>query len=142
VLRFAAEADPVTVNQELSADLGLPPPPEAALTEDVAFVDAAPLVEVRNIDQLALLLGVLMSLMSMAVLADVLVSAALARRGELALLRAIGLDQRQIRRTVASQTATTAVVALVIAVPLGIVVGSTVCPRRKPEEASDRPRQR
>jgi len=125
-LRFASGADPATVVRELAADLGLPPPDPGTLAEELSVADAIPTLDVRDVDQVPLLLGVLMALMSAAVLAHVLVSAVAARRGELALLRAIGFDRRQIRRTVAWQAATIALVALLIAVPLGIVVGRRV----------------
>jgi ABC-type lipoprotein release transport system permease subunit len=125
-LRYRAGADPATVIRALAADLGLPAPDERTLAEELSVSEAIPVLEVRNIDRLPLLLGVLMSLMSLAVLAHVLFSAVAARRGELALLRAIGFDRRQIRRIVAWQAATIALVALVIAVPLGIVVGRGV----------------
>jgi putative ABC transport system permease protein len=125
-LRFAPGADPATVVRELAADLGLPAPNPAALAEELSIADAIPTLDVRDVRQFPVLLGILMALMSAAVLAHVLVSAVAARRGELALLRAIGFDQRQIRRTVAWQAATIALVALVVAVPLGIVVGRRV----------------
>ena len=126
LLRFAPGADPATVVRQLAAGLGLPEPDPATLEEELSIADAVPTLDVRQVNQLPLLLGVLMSLMSVAVLAHVLVSAVRARRGELALLQAIGFDRRQIRRTVAWQAATTALVAVVIAVPLGIVIGRNV----------------
>ena len=125
-LRFTPGADPATVVRELGADLGLPPVNDATLNEELSELESIPVLEVRSVDRMPLLLGVLMSLMSLAVLAHVLVSAVSARRGEFALLRAIGFDGRQVRRAVAWQAATIAVVALVIAVPLGIVVGRSV----------------
>ncbi len=72
------------------------------------------------------MLGVLMALMSVVVLGHVLVSSTTARRKELALLRAIGFDRRQVRRTVAWQAAAIATVALAVGVPLGVVVGRNV----------------
>ena len=126
LLRFAPGADPARVIGELSARLGLPEPDPADLAEELALADGLPTLDVRQVNQLPLLLGVLMSLMSMAVLAHVLVSAVGARRNELALLRAIGFDRGQVRRTVAWQAATIALAALAIALPLGIVLGRRV----------------
>lgn len=125
-LRFTPGADPATVVRELAEDLGMPEVDDATLQDELTEHQLIPVLEVRSVDRMPLLLGVLMSLMSLAVLAHVLVSAVSARRGELALLRAIGFDGRQVRRTVAWQATTIALVALVIAVPLGIVVGRGV----------------
>lgn len=52
-----------------------------------------------------------------------LISSVRRRRRDLALLKTIGFERRQIRATVAWQSTTVAVVALVIGLPLGVAVG-------------------
>ena len=98
-LRFAPGADPATVVREVAEELGMPQVNDATLNEELTEHQLIPVLEVRSVDRMPLLLGVLMALMSLAVLAHVLVSAVAARRGEFALLRAIGFDGRQVRRT-------------------------------------------
>jgi ABC-type lipoprotein release transport system permease subunit len=48
------------------------------------------------------------------------------RRHDLAVLRALGFERRQVRSTLAWQATTIAAVGLLVGVPLGVVVGSVV----------------
>jgi putative ABC transport system permease protein len=68
---------------------------------------------------LAALLGFLGTVM----LAVGLVGAVHNRRRDLAVLRTLGFDRRQVRWTVASQATTLAVVALLLGLPAGVVLG-------------------
>jgi ABC-type lipoprotein release transport system permease subunit len=52
-----------------------------------------------------------------------LVTAVWRRRRDLALLKTLGFDRRQVRATIAWQATTLAVVGLLVGVPLGTVVG-------------------
>ena len=123
LLRFAPGADPSEVVRELTATLGLPEPDPADLAEELSLADQIPVLDIRHIEGLPLLLGALMALMSAAVLAHLLTSATSARRQDIALLRAIGFDRRQVRRSISWQAGTIVAIAIVIGVPLGIVVG-------------------
>jgi len=81
-----------------------------------------------NLDQIGsvpLLFAVIMSLMAAAVLAHVLTVAARARRGDLAVLRALGFSRGQILRTITWQSTIYAVGALAIGVPVGVALGRT-----------------
>jgi ABC-type lipoprotein release transport system permease subunit len=61
--------------------------------------------------------------MAAAVLAHVLTVAARARRGDLAVLRALGFSRGQILRTITWQSTIYAVGALAIGVPVGLALG-------------------
>lgn len=67
--------------------------------------------------------GQLMALTTLAVLVHVVVTGTRARRRDLAVLRALGLNSPQVRRTVAWQAMTLTIVTLAIAVPTGVVAG-------------------
>lgn len=68
---------------------------------------------------LALVLGAL----AVAVLVHLLMASVRQRRGELAVLRAIGLRPRQVASTVLWQTTAQVLAVLVVAVPLGVAAG-------------------
>jgi FtsX-like permease family len=70
-----------------------------------------------------LLLAGLLGLLGAGVLVHLLVTSVRARRRDLAILKTIGFTRRQIATTVAAQATTLVLVALVIAIPLGIVIG-------------------
>jgi ABC-type lipoprotein release transport system permease subunit len=123
LLRFEPGADPVTVVLEMADDLGLPDVDRETVESELREAEQIPTVDVRQVDELPWLVGVLMAVMTVAVLAHVLVSAVTARRTDLALLRAIGFERRDVRHAVAWQAATIAVASLAIAVPIGIVAG-------------------
>jgi hypothetical protein len=125
-VRLAAGADTESVVRELATALNLPPPSARELDELRTLSRDYPLLDVRQINHLPQLLGALMALMAIAVLGHVLVTAVRARRRELALLMTIGFDRRQLRRTIAWQSAAMASIAIVVGVPLGIIVGRLV----------------
>lgn len=66
------------------------------------------------------------ALLGLAALTNVLVSSVRRRRRELATLRSLGLTPRQIGRCISWQGVSTTVVALVVGIPLGAVVGGRV----------------
>jgi putative ABC transport system permease protein len=55
-----------------------------------------------------------------------LLAGAQRRRRELALLKTLGFDRRQVRATVAWQAMTLATVGLIVGIPAGLFVGSVV----------------
>jgi ABC-type lipoprotein release transport system permease subunit len=73
-----------------------------------------------------LLLGSVLALLAAGTLAHVLVSAIRRRRRDLALLKTLGFERRQLTATVAWQATATVVVALLIGVPVGAAVGRWV----------------
>jgi FtsX-like permease family len=77
----------------------------------------------RTTGWIAPVLAILMSVLALIGVAQALITTARRRRHELAVLKALGFDRRQVRATLAWQATTLAVVGLVVGVPLGIVVG-------------------
>ncbi len=75
---------------------------------------------------LPLVLGVFLALLAVAALAHALVTTVNRRRGELAILRALGFGRRQSRLAVAWQATLLAVIGVVVGVPLGIAFGRAV----------------
>jgi hypothetical protein len=80
-------------------------------------------LNLRNVRPLPRALSLFLVLLGVAALGHALVTAVRRRRGELAVLRAMGFTPRQTATTILAQAATVAVVGLVIGIPLGIVLG-------------------
>src|SRR5947207_2988991 len=81
------------------------------------------LVNFGRVQNFPLYLGLLIALMAAATLAHVLVSSIRRRRRDLAILKTIGFQRRQLTSTVAWQASTLSVVALLVGIPVGIAVG-------------------
>jgi ABC-type lipoprotein release transport system permease subunit len=80
----------------------------------------------RNVRGLPLLFAVFLLALAVGALAHVTTSVLRRRRGELAILRALGLTPRQVRACLAWQATTLAVVGVVVGVPLGIALGRSL----------------
>ena len=76
-----------------------------------------------DVRQTPLFLAGLLGLLGACVLVHLLVTSVRARRRDLAVLKTIGFTRRQLATTVAAQATTLVLVALVIAIPLGLVIG-------------------
>jgi len=85
--------------------------------------DPKDLLNFGRVRNMPLILAGLIALLATATLAHVLVSGITRRRRDLAILKTIGFVRGQVRRTVAWQATTLAVVALAIGVPFGIAAG-------------------
>lgn len=112
---ITAGADAPTVMAELSTrrEVALPEPP----------------AELRNLGQARDIIGLLagfLALLGCAALSHALILTVRRRRHNLAVLRALGLTGRQLRSSIRAMAGVILALALVIGVPLGIVVGSTV----------------
>src|SRR5262249_23639285 len=70
-----------------------------------------------------LLLAGVLALLAVATVGHALVTAVRRRRRDFALLKTLGFTRRQVSASVASQPTTFGVVALLVGVPLGIIVG-------------------
>ncbi len=70
-----------------------------------------------------LILAGLLALLGVGVLAHLLVTSIRSRRRDVAILKTIGFSRRQVRSTIAWQATTLIAVALIVAVPLGLVFG-------------------
>ena len=85
-----------------------------------------PATDVRNLGRLRALpyvLGGLLGLLAVGSVDVVLAALARRRRREVALLRVLGADRRQVRSLLAAQATTLTALALVVGVPLGIALG-------------------
>lgn len=81
------------------------------------------LENLQRVSHLPMLLAILFALIAMLTIGNALVSAVRRRRRELAVLRTLGFVRRQVSAVVAWQATTVAIIAIVIGVPLGAVVG-------------------
>jgi hypothetical protein len=80
----------------------------------------------RNIGWVPPLVAALVALLALVAIAHTLMTTTRRRRHDLAVLRALGFERRQVRATLAWQATTIAAVGLLVGVPLGVVVGSVV----------------
>ena len=83
------------------------------------------LVNFGRIQNLPLILAAILALLAAATMAHLLVSSVRRRRTDLALLKMLGLDRGQIKRAVAWQATTLALIAAVVGIPLGVAAGRT-----------------
>ena len=91
-------------------------------------------VEIKRLEQInwfPAILAVLLTMLALVAVGHALVSSVRRRRRELALLKTIGFDRRQVGATVAWQATTLASVGLVIGIPVGLVVGPCGLARRR-----------
>jgi hypothetical protein len=70
-----------------------------------------------------IVLAIVLALLALATVAHALVTAVRRRRREFAMLETLGFTRRQVSASVAWQATTVAVIALVVGVPLGIMLG-------------------
>jgi ABC-type lipoprotein release transport system permease subunit len=98
-----------------------------ALGDDALFVEAASapsaMSNLSSVRGLPLALGVFLVLLGIGALAHALVSSVARRRGDLAVMRAIGTTPRQVRSMVAVHATVVGIVGLAVGVPLGVIVG-------------------
>jgi PPIC-type PPIASE domain/FtsX-like permease family len=92
------------------------------------FVTPAPgpprtVADFGGVDELPLVLSALLIAIAAAVLAHALVMAIRRRRRDLAVLKTLGFDRRQVFATVAWQATTFAALGLVVGLPLGVSLG-------------------
>jgi FtsX-like permease family len=92
------------------------------------FVPAPPqaLLIVRDVSVLPFALGAFLVLLALGAVGHALATAVQRRRGELAVLRALGMTRRQSRLVVVTQASVLAAVGLAIGVPLGFALGRFV----------------
>jgi ABC-type antimicrobial peptide transport system permease subunit len=89
-------------------------------------VTPANLVNFGEAVNFPLILGFVLALFGIATLLHVLVVSVARRRREVRLLKAIGLQSRQVAAAVCWQATTIALVGIVIGVPVGVVAGRAV----------------
>ncbi len=104
----------------------------AALRADLPYVQVyqpgtpIDIVDFGRVRSIPMLLAGLLGLLAAATLVHALVTAVRRRRRDLAVLKALGFVDGQIRRTVRWQAASVAIIALVIALPVGITLGRSL----------------
>jgi len=81
------------------------------------------LVDLGRVGGLPSIIAALLGIMAVATLAHALFSSARRRRRDLAILKVLGFRRRQVSAAIAWQAAVTALIAVVIGVPLGILAG-------------------
>jgi hypothetical protein len=94
-----------------------------------AFAPPDPLSELsalRQVRVLPIALGLFLALLAIGAVGHALATAVRRRSHDLAVLRALGMTQRQCRWVVVTQATVLAVIGLLFGIPLGLAVGRTV----------------
>ncbi len=84
------------------------------------------ITRLRQTDWFPAALAALLAFLALAAISHTLINGTRRRRRELAILKALGFKQRQVRGAVASQATTLAIGGLLLGVPLGLVAGTTI----------------
>ena len=116
--RFAPGADRAAVERRIAAIPGLEPPTEPVVPVEVD--------RLRQIDWVPTVLAALLGGLALLAVGHALVTSVRRRRRDLALLKTLGFNRRQVRATVAWQATTLAAVGLVGGIPAGLIVGTLV----------------
>jgi hypothetical protein len=128
--QFAPGVDRAAVGRRIDAIPQFRPLPQQAAfaPEQGASGPTRPpeLDRLRNIDWFPPLLAALIAVLALVAVGHVLVTTAHRRRSELAVLKTLGFERRQIRASFAWQATTVATIGLVVGVPVGAVVGRLV----------------
>lgn len=86
----------------------------------------AEVAELKEVERLPLLLGGFLALLAIGAVGHALATAVRRRSHDLAVLRALGMTQRQCRWVVVTQASVLAVIGLIFGVPLGLAIGRSV----------------
>jgi hypothetical protein len=119
VVRFAPgvdRAEAVRVLRPIAGSAGVPLDP----------VVPAEIDRVRRIDGLPIALAAFVAVVALVAVGFALITAVRRRRRDLAVLKTLGFDRRQVRATIAWHATTVAVIGIVVGIPLGLVVGRIV----------------
>jgi ABC-type lipoprotein release transport system permease subunit len=112
LLGLPATADAQATLARLRHEASATPPPRPAEVGNWGRVDAFPY-----------LFAALIGAAAAALLAHALVTSIRRRRRDLAILKTLGFDRRDVRATVAWQATTVAAVGLLVGLPLGVLLG-------------------
>lgn len=113
LVRFAPGADRPALTRALEERFGTVEGPHAPGT----------VVDFGRVSNMPNVLAGIVGLLAVGTLTHGLVTTVRRRRRDLAVLKTLGLDRGQVRRAVAWQASAIATLALVIAVPLGVIAG-------------------
>jgi putative ABC transport system permease protein len=118
VFRWAPHGSQATLTKTFARDM----PSQLPLTID-PINHPAGVVSVQRLRSTPTILATLVAVLLVAAVANALVVTVRRRRREFAVLRTLGFTTGQLVRTVLWQATTVAVVAVVVGIPLGLVVG-------------------
>jgi hypothetical protein len=104
----------------------LPPGEPAFQSDSGASGPAVPpeIDRLRHIDWFLPSLAILLTTLALIAVGHALVTSVRRRRRDLAMLKTLGFDRRQVRAAVAWQATTLVVVGLVVGIPIGLLVGT------------------
>jgi hypothetical protein len=115
-VRFKEGIDPAVARERLRAQLVDP-------SDDFSTTSPADLINLGRIDTLPIALAGVLGVLAGAIVAHMLLTSISRRRRDLAILKTVGFERKQVRRTVAWQASLLVVVSLIVALPLGIAGG-------------------
>ena len=125
-LREGADPDVVAARAGAAVAEAAGLPPEAAGEVLTERTPPSRLAELREVQQLPLLLAAFLALLAVAAVGHAVASAERRRRHDIAVLRALGVTRRESRAIVLIQAGVLAVVGLLFGVPLGLALGRTL----------------
>ncbi|HJT38014.1 MAG TPA: FtsX-like permease family protein, partial [Actinomycetota bacterium] len=123
LVRFRSGVDAATAAKRLTATVNFAPCQQVgncSVEDPQRPSDINVLAQVRSAP---VVLAGLLALLAVATLTHALLASVRTRARDLAILKTVGFVRRQIRATVAWQTSTLALAALVVGLPLGVVAG-------------------
>ncbi len=118
LVRFAPGADRTAIEHRIAANPNLTSPTRPTVPPEVD--------RLRQINWFPTTLAALLVGLALLGVGHALVTAVRRRRRDLALLKTLGFNRRQVRATVAWQATTLATVGLIVGIPGGLLVGSLV----------------
>ena len=117
-LRFSGDTQ--SISEDVVGVAGVPevvaPNPQQVLTLLIKL-------NVERTDRVPIGLSATVAALFVALASYLLFASVRARRFELAVMRALGMSTNGIRRSVAAQASATAVVSLIVAIPVGVLIG-------------------
>ena len=116
--RFTRGSDRAAVEHRIAAIPGLGNPAASSVPVEVD--------RLRHIGWLPTTLAALLAFLALVAVGHALVTGVRRRRRDLALLKTLGFNRRQVRATVAWQASTLATVGLVLGIPFGLIIGGFV----------------
>jgi len=108
---------------QVTAALDRPSDPDSPVGGVVSALRPAEIANYRAVGSTPALLAAILAAAAIGALGITLVASVRRRRGEFALLKALGFTQRQLAATVAWQASVSAVAGVILGLPLGIVIG-------------------
>jgi ABC-type lipoprotein release transport system permease subunit len=118
LLRFASGANRTSIEHRIATNPNLASPTRPAVPPEVD--------RLRQINWFPTTLAALLAALALLAVGHALVTAVRRRRRDLALLKTLGFNRRQVRATVAWQATTLATVGLTIGIPAGLALGTLI----------------